>query len=215
MTKNISNLNLKLTLNQMLLSNVHVGHTKKFLNSDIKPYLLGTRNNLYILNIAKTSFQFKLFINLLVNITSLRQKVLVVKERDVYNFRNLLNLKQLYYSDGKWIGGSLTNFRQVKQSQAFKEDNNYYNSLGSLRYMPSLVFFFDVNSSKWALVESSNLEIPVVSVVDSNTSLLSYINYPIIGNNKSFEALFLYLNLILNSVKKGHQKELLKILNII
>ena len=49
MTKNISNLNLKLTLNQMLLSNVHVGHTKKFLNSDIKPYLLGTRNNLYIL----------------------------------------------------------------------------------------------------------------------------------------------------------------------
>jgi ribosomal protein S2 len=101
MTKNISNLNLKLTLNQMLLSNVHVGHTKKFLNSDIKPYLLGTRNNLYILNIAKTSFQFKLFINLLVNITSLRQKVLVVKERDVYNFRNLLNLKQLYYSDGK------------------------------------------------------------------------------------------------------------------
>lgn len=64
-------------------------------------------------------------------------------------------------------------------------------------------------------MESSNLEIPVVSIVDSNTSLLSYINYPIIGNNKSFEALFLYLNLILNSVKKGHQKELLKILNII
>jgi len=121
MTKNISNLNLKLTLNQMLLSNVHVGHTKKFLNSDIKPYLLGTRNNLYILNIAKTSFQFKLFINLLVNITSLRQKVLVVKERDVYNFRNLLNLKQLYYSDGKWIGGSLTNFDKLNKAKRLKK----------------------------------------------------------------------------------------------
>tara|TARA_R110002126_G_scaffold284685_1_gene434542 strand:+ start:2960 stop:3157 length:198 start_codon:yes stop_codon:yes gene_type:complete len=65
------------------------------------------------------------------------------------------------------------------------------------------------------LVESSNLEIPIVSIVDSNTSLLSYVNYPIVGNNKSFESLFLYLNLILNSVKKGHQKELLKILNIV
>lgn len=215
MYKNISNLNLKLTINQMLISNVHVGHTKKFLNCEIKPYLLGVRNNIYILNISRTSFQFKLFINLLVNIISLRQKVLVVKDRDVYNFRHLLNLKQVYYSDNKWIGGSLTNFRQVRQSAKFKMDNNFFNSLGSLRYMPSLVFFFDTDLSKWALIESSNLEIPIVSIVDTNTSFLSYVNYPIIGNNKSFESLFLYLNLIVNSILKGQQKELLKILNIV
>lgn len=101
MDKNTSNLNLKLTLNQILLSNVHLGHNKRFLNSDIKPYLLGTRNNMHILNVSKTGFQFKLFINLLINVTSLRQKILVVKDRDVYNFRNLLNLRQVYYSDGK------------------------------------------------------------------------------------------------------------------
>jgi ribosomal protein S2 len=87
--------------------------------------------------------------------------------------------------------------------------------LGSMRYMPSLVFFFDIDLSKWALKETSNLEIPIVSIIDTNTSLSQQVNYPIIGNNKSFESLFLYLNLILNSVLKGHQKELLKILNII
>ena len=38
------NLNLKLTINQMLMSNVHVGHTRRFLNVKVKPYLLGYRN---------------------------------------------------------------------------------------------------------------------------------------------------------------------------
>ena len=96
-----ANLNLKLTVNQMLASNVHIGHTKKFLNVGVKPYLLGSRNNIYILNIARTTFQFKLLINILINIISLRQKLLIVKDRDVFNFRRLLNLKHVYYSDSK------------------------------------------------------------------------------------------------------------------
>ena len=215
MHKSSANLNLKLTVNQMLASNVHIGHTKKFLNVGVKPYLLGSRNNIYILNINRTTFQFKLLINILINIISLRQKLLIVKDRDVFNFRRLLNLKQVYYSDSKWIGGSLTNFRQVRQSEQFKLTNSFYNSLGSMRYMPSLVFFFDIDSSKWALIESSNLEIPIASIVDTNTTLLQHVNYPVIGNNKSFESLFLYLNLIINSVLKGHQKEVLNILSII
>ena len=96
-----NNINLKLTVNQMLISNVHLGHTKKFLNTRIKPYLLGLRNNIYILNISTTAFQFKLFINLLINLISLRKKILIIKDRDVYNFRQLLNVKQVYYADSK------------------------------------------------------------------------------------------------------------------
>ena len=142
MNKHFSNLTLKLTINQMLLSNVHIGHTKKFLNVSIKPYLLGKRNNIYILNVMHTGFQFKLLINFLINIIAMRQKFLIIKDRDIFNFRKLLNLNNIYFYDKKWIGGSLTNFRKVRQSSKFKDDNNFYNSLGSMRYMPSLVFFF-------------------------------------------------------------------------
>ena len=215
MYKNSSNLNLKLTVDQMLMSNIHIGHTKKFLNVKVKPYLLGSRNNIYILNILNTSSQFKTFINLIINLVSLRHRILVVKDRDLFNFRHMLKLNNIYFYDQKWIGGSLTNFRKVRQSSKFKQDNNHYNSLGSLRFMPSLVFFFDSNLSKWGITEAANLEIPIVSIIDSNSYLLDHINYPIIGNNKSFEAIFLYLNLLINSVIKGHQKELLKILRIL
>ena len=209
------NLTLKLTINQMLISNLHIGHKKKFLNVQVKPYLFGVRNGINILNITQTPFQFKIFINLLINLISKRQTILIIKDRDVLNFADLLQLKQVYFYDKEWIGGALTNFTRVRQSNKFKQEHNTYNSLGSMRYLPSAVFFFDTDLSKWAVIESSNLEIPIAAVIDSNTSLLSHINYPIIGNNKSFESLFLYLNLIKNSVLKGKQKELLKILRII
>lgn len=197
------------------MSNVHVGHIRRFLNVKIKPYLLGQRSNIYILNISHTSSQFKILINILINLISTRQKLLIVKDRDVFNFRDSLNLKNVYFYDTKWIGGALTNFKKVRQSKTFILNNNLYSGLGSMRFMPSLVFFFDSNLSKWALIESSNLEILISSIVDTNTDLFDHINYPIIGNNKSFESMYLYLYLIKNAVLKGRQKELLKILRIV
>ena len=64
-------------------------------------------------------------------------------------------------------------------------------------------------------MEASNLDIPVAAVVDTNINRLGLINYPIVGNNTSFEPLYLYLNLIKNAAIKGRQKELLKILRIV
>lgn len=198
----------------MLLSNVHIGHTCRFLNVKIKPFLLGYRNDIHIINITYTSFQFKLVINFLINIFSLRQKVLIIRELDFFNFSRTLQLKNIFYYDKKWIGGCLTNFKRVRNNSKFKQLNSSKNSLLFLRYMPSAVFFFDVNQSKWALLEALNLDIPVVSIVDTNTDFLNYINYPIVGNNQAFESLYLYVTLIKNSALKGKQKELFKILRI-
>ncbi len=84
-----------------------------------------------------------------------------------------------------------------------------------MRYLPSCVFFFDINLSYWGLRESMNLEIPISAIIDSDVKNLKMVNYPIIGNNKSFEAMFLYSSLLKNSVVKGRQKELVKILRIV
>lgn len=206
---------IKLTLNQLLLSNVHVGNISKFLNVKIKPFLLGKKNNTYILNISSTSIQLKLFINILINLISFRQKLLIVKDRDYFNFSSLLKLKNIYYYDKKWIGGSLTNFRRVRRSRKFIKDNNTFNGLGSMRYIPSLVFFFNTNVAKWTLFESINLDIPIASIISTNSHNIEYVTYPIVGNNQTFESLYLYLYLIRNAILKGKQKELLKILRIV
>lgn len=208
-------LNIKLNIAQMLISNVHLGHTKKFSSVKIKPFLLGYRNDVYILNLSYTINQFKLVSNLIINLISLRQKLLVIKDRDIFNFKELLKLPNVFFFDKKWTGGILTNFRKVRNSKKFKEEQTSFNSLRAMRYLPSCVFFFDIDLSNWALIESSNLDIPIAGVIDSNVNRLDIVNYPIVGNNKSFEPLYLYLNLIKNAALKGRQKELLKILRIV
>lgn len=89
--------NLKLSMAQMVVSNVHLGHTRKFLNINIKPYLLGRRSNIYILNVGYTVHQLKIIFLFIINLISIRQNLLLVKDRDVFNFKKNIKLKNIFF----------------------------------------------------------------------------------------------------------------------
>jgi len=206
---------IKINLEQLLLSNSYLGDNSGFLNEKLKPYLLGYKNGFHILNISFTLWQLKLLVNIIFNIVSLRQKILIVKELDFFQFNKILNIPNVFYYDKKWIGGILTNFRIVSKGEKFLNANSSSNKLVSMRCLPSLVFLLDINLSRWALIEASNLEIPISAIVNSSSTNFDIVNYPVIGNNKSFESVYLYLNIIKNAVLKGRQKECLNILRIL
>ena len=90
---------LRLTTNQLILSNVYMGDNSQFLDVKIKPFLLGYKNGHHILNFSYTQLQFKLLINVLVNLVSLRQKILIVKDLDFFKLTTSLNYKNVYYYD--------------------------------------------------------------------------------------------------------------------
>lgn len=205
----------KLTIGQMMASSVYLGSNSAYMNSAVKPFLLGRRNGFYIINLSFTYLQFRVLINFIVNIVSLRRKILIVKENDVFNMNLLLNYSNIFYCDNKWIGGSLTNHRVVRLCDKFKQRNYSLNSLLKMKYIPSLLFLFDPNVSFSALYEGFNLKIPISGIVNTNCSFLESINYPVVGNNDSFESVYLYMNVIKNAVMLGVQKEYRKVLKII
>ncbi len=204
----------RLTTSQLILSNIHLGAKYCFINIKLKPYLLGRRNGYYILNISFTYFQFKIITKLLIRLFTSRQKILVLKDLDVYNLILSLNYKNIYFYNKKWIGGTLTNFRIIRKSKKFIDENITYNSLGSLNYMPSLFFFFNTYISRWALWEAYNLDIPIAGIINTDSPFFEIINYPIIGNNKSFEATYLYINILRYAYIQSIQKEKLDILRL-
>ena len=65
------------------------------------------------------------------------------------------------------------------------------------------------------MLEAVNLDIPISAVIDTNSNWIANINYPIAANNKSFEVNLLTLHMIKNSLIKGEQKEISKVLRII
>lgn len=210
------NLNLsRLTVKQLINSNIYLGASSLFLNTKIKPYLLGIKGTNYVFNISFTFLQLKQLINVILNIISYRQKILIVKNISFYQFADQLLISNLYYYEKKWVGGALTNYRMVRRSKKFLKENKELNSIMSLRYMPSLLFLLNADQSKWALFEGYNLEIPIGAIVSNDSCYFDYINYPVVGNNKSFESIYLYISLLKNAVIAGKRKERLKILRIL
>jgi len=58
------------------------------------------------------------------------------------------------------------------------------------------------------------MEVPIAGILSNESPFFDFINYPIIGNNRSFEALYLYINILKYASLKAQQKEKLNILRI-
>ena len=140
------------------------------------------------------------------------------------------------FVDYRWLGGMLTNFKTVQQSikrlhelEAITQDaaameklskkeglmmqrelEKLDRSLGGIKNMnglPSALFVIDVGYQKGAIVEAQKLGIPVIGVVDTNTTPLG-VDYIIPGNDDSSQAIRLYARGIADAVLEGREEAL-------
>jgi small subunit ribosomal protein S2 len=83
-------------------------------------------------------------------------------------------------------------------------------ALGGIKEMgglPDILFVIDTNKEAIAVAEANTLRIPVVAILDSNSSP-DGIAYPIPGNDDAMRAIHLYCDLVAGSVLDGLQAEL-------
>lgn len=130
----------------------------------------------------------------------------------------------------RWLGGTLTNFRTVKQSVARlkeleaaetdgtfeklvkhevlarrREREKLENSLGGIKNMnglPDALFVVDIGHENIAVLEAKKLGIPVIAVVDTNYDP-SLVDYAIPGNDDAIRAVQLYTRAIADAVLEG------------
>ena len=140
------------------------------------------------------------------------------------------------YVDHRWLGGMLTNFKTVQQSikrlhdlealvgdsaamekvskkeglMMQRELEKLDRSLGGIKGMtglPSAIFVIDVGYQKGAIVEAQKLGIPVIGVVDTNTTPLG-VDFIIPGNDDSSQAIRLYARGMADAVLEGREQAL-------
>jgi len=134
-----------------------------------------------------------------------------------------------YFMNHRWLGGTLTNWKTVSNSIARlkkidsamelgtegltkkerlgmeRDQSKLQASLGGIREMgkvPDILFVIDVNKEDLAVAEANKLGIPVVAVVDSNSSP-DGIDYPIPGNDDASRAIAFYCDLIARAALDG------------
>lgn len=80
-------------------------------------------------------------------------------------------------------------------------------SLGGIRTMggkPDLIFIVDTNKEKIAIQEAQMLGIPVIAIVDTNSSL-DGVDFPIPGNDDASRAIRFYCNIAAQAILAGAQ----------
>ena len=147
------------------------------------------------------------------------------------------------YVDNRWLGGMLTNFKTVQLSikrlldlEALMADSvalsrvskrealmmqreleKLERSLGGIKNMgvlPSEIFVVDVGYQKGAIVEAQKLGIPVIGIVDTNTSPLG-VDYVVPGNDDSTQAIRLYARGVADAVLEGREQAMNEVVALV
>ncbi len=222
----------QITMRQMLEAGVHFGHQTRYWNPKMAPYIFGARGKIHIVNLEKTLPLFQDAMNFLSGLAQKRGTILFVGTKR--SAREALKDEAVRcgmpYVAQRWLGGTLTNFRTVKQSVARLKDleametdgraqklvkhevlrlqrerAKLESSLGGIKDMgrlPDALFVIDIGHENIAVLEAKKLGIPVVAVVDTNYDP-SLVDYAIPGNDDAIRAVQLYVRAAADAVLEG------------
>src|SRR4051812_19099930 len=102
----------------LVKAGVHFGHQASRWNPRMAPYIWGTKNNIHLINVSKTAVQLEKACKALETIVAEGKTVLWIgtKKPAQQAVMQAGQLVQMPYVTHRWIGGTLTNFPQVKKS---------------------------------------------------------------------------------------------------
>ena len=222
----------QVTMRQMLEAGVHFGHQTRYWNPKMGPYIFGARGKIHIINLEKTLPLFTDAMNFVSGLAQKRGTILFVgtKRSARDSIKEEAERCGMPYMAMRWLGGTLTNFRTVKQSvarlkelEAAETDGTFQKmvkhevlglrrerekllaSLGGIKEMnrlPDALFVIDIGHENIAVQEAKTLGIPVIAVVDTNYDP-NLVDYPIPGNDDAIRAVQLYVRAAADSVLEG------------
>ncbi|MET3929500.1 MULTISPECIES: 30S ribosomal protein S2 [Lysobacter] len=222
----------QITMRQMLEAGVHFGHQTRYWNPKMGPYIFGARGKIHIINLEKTVPLFNDAMNFISGIAQKRGMILFLgtKRSAREAIKEEAERCGMPYMNQRWLGGTLTNFRTVKQSvqrlkelEAAETDGTFQKlvkhevlglrrerdkleaSLGGIKDMnrlPDALFVIDIGHEDIAIKEAKKLGIPVIAVVDTNYDP-ALVDYAIPGNDDAIRAVQLYARAAADAVLEG------------
>ncbi len=224
------------TIQELLESGVHFGHTTSKWHPKMEKFLFGRKGNIHIIDLKKTQDSLEKAAKFASQISASGKSILFVGVKPIAKnmVKSEAERSESAFMVNRWIGGTLTNWQAIssmlKRVKKYEEDkasgrlskytkreqlefeqeyNNLIQDIGGIRFLkgkPGAMFIVDAKYDKTALSEAIKLEIPVISIADSNVDPTD-IEYPIPGNDDAFKSISLITRVIADAVIAGKNKE--------
>jgi small subunit ribosomal protein S2 len=221
-------------MRELIEAGVHFGHKTKRWNPRMAPYIYGVRSDIHIIDLGKTVPMLHAALSAIRDTIAQNGRILFVgtKRQAEAPIAEAAKRCGQYYINKRWLGGLLTNWSTIQVSiktlrkideqlgqpnvgftkkellSMQRQREKLEASLGGIKDMggrPDLLFIIDTNKEEIAVKEAQKLGIPIVAIIDSNSSIEG-ITYPIPGNDDSTRAIHLYCRLISDAVIDGIQQ---------
>lgn len=187
----------EVTIKDLLDAGAHFGHQRRRWNPKMKRFIFEARNDVYIIDLAKTLYQIRKGAELAREIVASGKSVLFVgtKKQAKEVMKECAEACGEFFVTERWLGGMLTNLATIRRSVKKLEDiekqvsseagtqtkkelsllnkahtklDKNLSGIRSMRRPPGLLFVVDPEKEHIAVAEANKLGIPVMALVDTN-----------------------------------------------
>lgn len=211
---------------------IHFGHRSTHWNPKMEPYIFGKRNRIHIIDVKQTIKGLLLARKFITKSVADGKDVLFVGTKRQARAIIERNADEcgMHYVTERWLGGTLTNFRTIRdrlkrleelerieesgeinsyskkmESTLRREKEKILRNLGGIRHMsklPGVMVVVDVNYELNALKEARKLGIPTVCLIDTDSDP-EYADIPIPGNDDAMRAIDVVISSLAAAVNEG------------
>lgn len=219
-------------LERLFKVGAHFGLVRSRRHPSVRNYIFGVKNRVEIFDLEKTSAALEAAKQFVEGIARERGTVLFVggKSEAREAVKSGAEEIDMPFVAGRWLGGTLTNFSEIKKrinrlatlsTQREKGEltkytkkerllidreieylNRFFSGLSTLERLPKALFVVDSRREHIAVREANNLGIPVIALCSSDCDI-SIVQYPIPGNDASVASIKHFVDEIVASYKEG------------
>lgn len=222
----------EISIEKMFEAGAHYGYSKTRRHPSVSSFIYTTKNKTDIINLEKTEEMLAKATEFVKSLGSRNKVVLFVgtKPEAKETIKNIALSLNMPYVTERWIGGTISNFIEIKKrinelENYRKEDKEggldkytkkervvmakkmerlarYYSGLVGVKKIPDALFIIDARAEHIAATEAKKSDVPVVALINSDSNIKG-IDYPIIGNDSGIPSIKLFTTAICNAYKAG------------
>ena len=223
---------INISLEDLMDAGAHFGHQTKRWNPKMEEHLYGQEDGVHIFDLTKTKPLIEEALEFLAKAAKDGKKILILgtKKQIKDKVAEVAEKIGVAYVNERWLGGTISNFDQIKKSinkmEEMKENlaagfynkytkkerllidreiarlERFFGGVKSLTGIPDVLFVVDTKRESAAVREANVKKVPMVGIVDSNADP-DPIDYPIPMNDDASKALEYILNLVGQTIEEG------------
>jgi len=228
----IQNKDIKISVEDLFKAGAHYGYSKARRHPSFSRFIYTTKNKTDIIDLEKTNLMLEKALDFVKNLGSKNKTILFVgtKPEAKEIIKETAESLNMPYVNERWIGGTLSNFSEIKKRitelETYNKENKegglqkytkkervvmakkmeklsrYYSGLINLKKTPDALFIIDARAEHIANTEANKMGIETIALINSDSNIKK-VNYPIAGNDSSIPSIKIFSDSIADAYKKG------------